>query len=159
MMTIFGALYQLIPVALEVPVFSFRIAYLQFYIYLAGVLSFVSSFLTGNVKIMLMGATLTFFSFLIFLFNFFMSIRDLEKNSITARFLIWANISLFVGSSIGLFMVFTFVFGLPVQNIENVVYAHLIFTLFGFVFMVIMGVSMVLLPMFSLSHKFKDMYT
>ncbi|MBK3332015.1 hypothetical protein GWK41_02905 [Persephonella atlantica] len=158
MMTIFGALYQLIPVALEVPVFSFRIAYLQFYIYLTGILLFIHSFWTGNTKVMLTGATLLFFSFLMFLFNFFMSIRGLEKSNITARFLIWANVSLFVGSFIGLFMVFSFVFGFPVQNMENVVYAHLIFTLFGFVFMVIMGVSMVLLPMFSLSHKFRDIY-
>ncbi len=158
MITIFGALYQLIPVALEVPIFSFTIAYLQFYIYLIGILLFIYSLWTGNTKIMLAGAVLLFFSFLMFLFNFFMSIRGLEKNSITARFLIWANVSLFIGSFIGLYMVFGFVFGFPVQNIENMVYAHLIFTLFGFVFMVIMGVSIVLLPMFSLSHKFNDAY-
>ena len=158
MMIIFGALYQLIPVALEVPIFSFSLGYLQFYLYLTGIIFFTLSLFNVNLSVMLIGAVFVFLSFLIFGFNFFMSVKNLENFSITAKFLISATVSLLIGAFIGVFMVLNFIYGFYAGNIENLVYAHIIFTLFGFVFMVIMGVAIVLLPMFSLSHKFKDSY-
>ncbi len=158
MTIIFGALYQLIPVALEVPVFSFFLGYVQFYAHLIGLLIFLFSLFSRNLYVMLVGAVILLISFLIFSFNFFMSIRGLKSFNTTAKFLFFATVSLIIGVFIGVFMVFNFVFGFYSGSIENLVYAHIIFTLFGFVFMVIMGVSMVLLPMFSLSHKFRDIY-
>lgn len=158
MMIIFGALYQLIPVALEVPVFSFRLGYLQFYIYLAGIIIFVISLIYGNLFFLLpVGALLLYISMAIFIFNFFMSLKHLEKFDITSKFLIAANISLFIGISLGIFLSINFFTGW-VSDIFRLVVTHIIFTLLGFIPMVVMGVSMVLLPMFSLAHKFNDKY-
>ena len=158
MMIIFGALYQLIPVALEVPVFSFKLGYLQFYIYLTGIIIFVISLIYGNLFFLLpVGATFLYLSMAIFIFNFFMSLKHLEKFDITSKFLIAANISLFIGISLGIFLSINFFAGW-VSDIFRLVVTHIIFTLLGFIPMVVMGVSMVLLPMFSLAHKFNDKY-
>ncbi|WP_029520728.1 hypothetical protein [Persephonella sp. IF05-L8] len=158
MMIIFGALYQLIPVALEVPVFSFKLGYLQFYIYLTGIIIFVISLIYGNLFFLLpVGATFLYLSMSIFIFNFFMSLKNLEKFDITSKFLITANISLLIGISLGIFLSLNFFTGW-VSDIFRLVVTHIIFTLLGFIPMVVMGVSMVLLPMFSLAHKFNDKY-
>ena len=159
MMIIFGALYQLIPVALEIPVYSFKLGYIQFYVYVAGIILFVVSLLIRDFFSLLpLGALFLYISILIFIFNFFLSLRKLEKFDVTSKFLIVANLSLFAGVSIGIFLSLNFAYGFYSGDIFHILVAHIIFTLFGFVFMVIMGVSMVLLPMFSLAHKFNDIY-
>ncbi len=157
-MIIFGALYQLIPVALEIPVYSFKIGYIQFYLYLIGIVLFVFSLFKAEFFHLLpIGAMFIYISILLFIANFLISLRNLEVKSITSRFLIVANISLFIGASLGVFLSFNFIYGLY-PKIVSLIIGHIVFTLFGFVFMVIMGVSMVLLPMFSLAHKFNDKY-
>jgi len=157
-MIIFGALYQLIPVALEIPVYSFKIGYIQFYLYLIGIVLFVFSLFKAEFFHLLpIGAMFIYISILLFIANFLISLRNLEVKSITSRFLIAANISLFIGASIGVFLSFNFIYGFY-PKIVSLIIGHIVFTLFGFVFMVIMGVSMVLLPMFSLAHKFNDKY-
>ena len=84
LMIIFGALYQLIPVALEIPVYSFKIGYLQFYLYLLGLIIFIMSLLSRNFFSFLpLGALFLFVSILLFIFNFFMSLRKIEKVNIT----------------------------------------------------------------------------
>jgi len=159
MMTIFGALYQLIPVALEVGVYSFKMGYIQFYLYVIGIIIMVlSMFIDRFISLLPVGGTFVYISMLIFIFNFFMSIKNLQKKDITAKFLISANISLFIGITIGIFLAFNFAFGFYTSFITKFIIAHIFFTVFGFIFMVIMGISMVLLPMFSLAHKFDDRY-
>lgn len=158
-MVIFGALYQLIPVALEIPVYSFKLGYIQFYMYTVGITLFVVSLLIRDFFSLLpLGALFLYISILIFIFNFFVSLGKLEKFDITSRFLIGANISFFIGISLGIFLALNFVYGFYSGDIFHIIIAHIIFTLFGFVFMVVMGVSMVLLPMFSLAHKFNNIY-
>ena len=44
MMIIFGAMYQLIPVVLEIPIFSKDFAYVQFYTYIIGIIIFTTAF-------------------------------------------------------------------------------------------------------------------
>ncbi|NPA12696.1 MAG: hypothetical protein GXO45_01780, partial [Aquificae bacterium] len=159
MMVIFGALYQLIPVALEIPIFSFKLGYIQFYLYALGIGLFVFSMYKADYFSLLpVGAFLVYISMVLFLINFFVSLLKLERLTITAKFLISASVSLFIGISIGLFLAFNFVYSFYAGDIIPFVFAHIIFSLFGFVFMVIMGVSMVLLPMFTLAHKFDDRY-
>lgn len=159
LMIIFGALYQLIPVALEIPIYSFTLGYIQFYIYLVGIILFSFSLYSGNiVSFGVVGSALIYISILLFVFNFFVSLRKLEKLNITSKFLILGVIFLTVGISIGIFIVFEFATGQFFADTYRLIIAHIIFSLFGFVFMVIMGVAYVLLPMFSLSHKFNDIY-
>jgi len=158
LMIIFGALYQLIPVALEIPVFSFKIGYIQFYIFLSGILLFIHSLL--NVKFLTLlpiGASLIYLSILLFVINFFISLKNLEVKNITSKFIISAVISLFIGGTLGFILSLNFVLGFY-SKIVSLIFAHIVFTMFGFVMMVVMGVSIVLFPMFTLTHKFNDKY-
>jgi len=158
MMIIFGALYQLIPVALEVPVFSFKIGYIQFYLLFLGLLLFIFAlFIPSYFYLLKFGAVFMFVSIFMFILNFFLSIRKIEKKDLVFRFLITANIYLFIGILFGLVMALNFFYSF-LQIDVKIIYTHILLTIFGFVFMVISGVSLVLFPIFSLSHKFSTKY-
>lgn len=158
-MIMMGALYQLIPVALEIPVFSFKIGYIQFYIYFFGFIIFISSMLKlVPYEYLPIGGFLLSLSFFLFIFNFFLSLRNLEKMDITVIALILAVIFLAFGVFIGNLLAFNFIYGF-LQDITSLIQIHVILTIFGFIFTTVIGISMILLPMFSVSHKFKNIYS
>ena len=157
MMIIFGAMYQLLPVVLEAPIFSKDFAYVQFYLYVVGFLMMVSGFLWSNFSLLIpYGATITYLSMLIFCINIFLTFKKLEQINFVGKFLLVATIFLFISVSIGLIIGFTLGHGSFEIDIPAWIKAHMVGTLGGFVLMVVMGVSMVLIPMFSLSHGFDD---
>lgn len=66
MMVIFGAMYQLIPVVLEIPLFSKDFAYVQFYIYLVGIVIFcLSLWYESLIQLLPYGALMVYISMLI----------------------------------------------------------------------------------------------
>ncbi|WP_331774511.1 hypothetical protein [Sulfurospirillum sp. 1612] len=156
MMVIFGAMYQLIPVVLEIPIFSKDFAYVQFYIFIGGIILFVLGlFDTNFIAMMPYGALMMYLSMLIFVVNIMMTYKELKRWDIVAKFIFVSNIFLFVGVSIGLVIALNLIYGFY-PDIENLVRMHVGATIFGYVLMTIMGVGMILLPMFSLSHGFKQ---
>lgn len=158
MMIMIGALYQLIPVALEIPVFSFKLGYIQFYIYLFGLILFLISFINTNLfYFSTFGGTLLFISFTLFIANFLLSLKNLEKIDITVIFLIFSVLCLLIGVIIGFLMILNFHFNLFQFHI-SLLKAHIVLTVFGFILNVIIGIGMILFPMFSVSHKFKNIY-
>lgn len=159
MMVIFGAIYQLIPVALEIPVFSFKLAYIHFYLYTSGFIFFIATLLFPEFSSLLPLSGLTLFlSFLLFFVNFFISLRKLEKFDITIIFVLTANFLLLLGIIIGLLLAINFYYGFVPFDITDLIHAHVILVIFGFISFVIFGISIVLLPMFSVSHNFKSIY-
>lgn len=156
--TMFGAMYQLIPVALEKPIFSIFLAKFQFFIYEPGVILMLLGFYDNNIYCLTIGSFLVFMSILTFIFNFFMSLKTLKPSNIAAKFLIVSNIMLLFGAVIGLTMVLNMMFSFMPMDYLSLVFMHVIFMVFGFVFMSIMGLSNVLLPMFSLAHKYNDKF-
>lgn len=157
MMVIFGAMYQLLPVVLEAPIFSKDFAYVQFYMYTVGFLVMISGFYFSSLSLLIpYGATITYLSMLIFCVNIFLTFYRLEKINLVGKFLLVATIFLFISVSIGLVIGFTLGHGGFEIDISAWVKAHIIGTLGGFVMMIVMGVAMVLIPMFSLSHGFSQ---
>jgi hypothetical protein len=156
MMVIFGAMYQLVPVLLEIPIFSKDFAYVQFYLFTIGIVVFCLGLgNTAYLDVMPYGAIMMYISMLIFVANIFLTYRALEKWDIVAKFILVANIFLLIGASVGFFMALDLVYGLY-GDILNLAKMHIATTIFGYVIMTIMGVGMVLLPMFSLSHGFSQ---
>ena len=156
MMVIFGAMYQLLPVVLEAPIFSKDFAYVQFYMYLVGFLMMVSGFSVAELHLLIpYGAVITYLSMLIFCFNVFLTFYRLENITLVSKFLLIGTIFLLISVSLGLLIGLSLVHGSAI-NIDALVKAHIIGTLGGFVMMIVMGVSMVLIPMFSLSHGFTE---
>ena len=159
MMIIFGAMYQLLPVVLEAPIFSKDFAYIQFYAYLVGLVMMVLGFsVDGLSPLIAYGAVILYTSMLIFCSNVFLTFYRLETMSLVGNFLLVATVFLFLSVSLGLLIGLNLSHGFLEIDMDAWTKAHIIGTLGGFVMMVIMGVSMVLIPMFSLSHGFKDTF-
>ena len=95
MMIIFGAMYQLLPVVLEAPIFSKDFAYVQFYMYVVGFLMMVSGFSVAELHLLIpYGAVITYLSMLIFCFNVFLTFYRLEKITLVSKFLLIGTIFL-----------------------------------------------------------------
>lgn len=157
MMVIFGAMYQLLPVVLEAPIFSKDFAYVQFYMYIVGFSLMVSGFTFSDLHLLIpYGAVITYLSMLIFCFNVFITFYRLENITLVSKFLLIGTIFLFISVSLGLLIGLSLGHGLVAIDIDAWVKAHIIGTLGGFVMMIVMGVAMVLIPMFSLSHGFDE---
>jgi hypothetical protein len=157
MMVIFGAMYQLLPVVLEAPIFSKDFAYVQFYIYLFGLLMMVGGFTFDSLPLLIpYGAVITYTSMIIFCVNVFLTFYRLESLNLVGKFLLVATLFLFISVSLGLVVGLHLGHGLFEIDSNAWIHAHMIGTLAGFVMMVIMGVAMVLLPMFSLSHSYSQ---
>ncbi|MDD3324893.1 MAG: hypothetical protein PHN38_07215 [Sulfurospirillaceae bacterium] len=158
MMVIFGAMYQLVPVVLEVSVFSKDFAYIQFYMYVVGFVLLVVGLYTPSLTALIpYGAILTYVSMLIFCVNIFLTFGELEEINLVGKYLLVATIFLFISVTLGLFMGLVLGHGLFEINIISWVKAHAVGTLGGFVLMIVSGVALVLIPMFSLAHNFNDM--
>lgn len=157
MMIIFGAMYQLLPVVLEAPIFSKDFAYIQFYMYCVGVILLVCGFTFDGYHLLIpYGAVITYVSMLIFCINVFITFYQLERWNIVAKFLFMATFFLFVSVSIGFIVGLNLEHGFLGIDMDYWIKAHMLGTLGGFVMMVIMGVAMVLLPMFSLAHGYSQ---
>lgn len=157
MMVIFGAMYQLLPVVLEAPIFSKDFAYIQFYMYVVGFSMMVSGFTFSELHLLIpYGAVITYLSMLIFCCNVFLTFNRLENVTLVSKFLLIGTVFLVISVTLGLLIGLSLGHGLLAIDIDAWVKAHIVGTLGGFVMMIVMGISMVLIPMFSLSHDFEE---
>ncbi len=157
MMIIFGAMYQLVPVILEIPLFSKDFAYVQFYLYVVGLLLMVYGFgIDGAIAVLPYGAMLVYVSMLVFSVDILLTYRNIEHWSISAKYIFVSNIFLLIAVTLGLIAAFNLVYGFLETDMLRIVNAHMAGVLTGYVMMTVMGVSIVLLPMFSLAHGFDE---
>jgi hypothetical protein len=157
MMIIFGAMYQLVPVILEIPLFSKDFAYIQFYLYVAGLSVMAYAFAHEKMLFLLpYGSLLVYISMLIFTINIFLTYRNIEEWSISAKYIFASNIFLFIAVTFGLIAALNLYYGFLETDVLRIVSAHMAGVLIGYVMMTIMGVSLILIPMFSLSHGFNE---
>lgn len=153
-MIIFGAMFQLVPVVMQVKLFSEKLAEIQFWLYSTGVIGMVYSFFQFETYSLAIFASLVSLAILIFIFNIFASITKVKQWEITGTYIVTALIYLFFTIIAGFMLAFNLYD--PYFKINHLEYlklhAHLAFI--GWVSMMIMGVSYKLIPMFSLSHGF-----
>jgi len=158
-MIIFGAMFQLVPVVLETKLFSEKLAELQFWIYLPGVIGLVYCFWYFETGLyMNLSAILLNLAMFIFAFNIIMTFTKVKKWNITGLYLAAAIFYLIVTAIAGLLL--TINLGSPYIKIDHLQYlnlhSHVAFI--GWVSMVVMGVSFKLIPMFTLSHGYASTY-
>lgn len=154
-MIIFGALFQLVPVVLEVKLFSEKLAEIQFWFYLLGVIGLVYGFWffkTG--KHFIGSAILLNIAMFIFAFNIVATLKKVKKWNLTGLYLAAAIFHLVVTAIAGLLLAINLAH--PYIKLDHLQYlnlhAHIAFI--GWVSMVVMGVTYKLIPMFTLSHGF-----
>lgn len=153
-MIIFGAMFQLVPVVLQIKLFSEKLAEIQFWIFLIGITGMVISFFRFNTYLLALFASLVSLAMLIFIFNITASMIKVKEWNMTGTYIAAALIYLFFTVVAGIMMAINLYHPyFKTNHLEYLkLHAHLAFI--GWVSMVIMGVSYKLIPMFSLSHGF-----
>lgn len=156
MMIIFGGMYQLVPVILEIPLFSKDFAYIQFYLYVIGLsmMSYAFYFESDYLFLLPYGSLLVYISMIIFTMNIFLTYKNIEEWTISAKYILASNIFLFIAVTYGFIAALNMQYGFLEINMMSLVKAHVVGVLAGYVMMTLMGISLVLIPMFSLSHGF-----
>ena len=152
MMVIFGAMAQLVPVVLEVGHFSVDLYYVIWPTLLLGTIGMSVGFLYDS-RVLPLGGMLVLVSMVIFLYETFMTLKKAERITITVKSIFASNIFLATAIIIGFVMSLSIGLGYDV-DVSKWLGAHAVLALIGYVTLTIMGLSMVLLPMFGLSHGF-----
>lgn len=155
-MIIFGAMFQLVPVVLEVKLFSTILAEIQFWIYTFGVilLTYKFYYFSSNLSFVL-PALLLSLAMVIFTINIVISMTKVKKWNITGSYLASALFWLLITALAGYLLSKNL--DKPFIKINHLQYLklHAITAFVGWVSMVVMGVSFKLIPMFTLSHGYK----
>ena len=152
MMMIFGAMAQLVPVVLEVGHAAIDLYYVIYPLLFIGTILMGYGF--SNVpQVLPYGGIVVLISLLIFVFETFLTIKKVQKFNLVMTTVLIANTFLFIGLIFGIIMALGYAGTIDI-NISSLLKAHIYLVLVGYVGITIMGMSLVLLPMFWLSHSF-----
>ncbi|WP_457596403.1 hypothetical protein [Hydrogenimonas sp.] len=154
MMIIFGAMAQLVPVVLEVGHFSVDFYYIIWPMLGLGTLGMVAGFWIAP-GLLPYGGLLVLVSMLIFLSDTVLTLRKVERISLTVKTVAVTNLFLLLGIGVGFMMALGIGVGVGV-DLARWLGAHIVLVLGGYVTLTIMGMSLILLPMFGLSHGFDE---
>ena len=154
MIIIFGAMAQLIPVILEVGHFSVDLYYIIFPTLAIGSIAMVIGFWFAPA-ILPYGGLLVLISMITFLLETFATLKKTSTNTLTVKCVRYGNIFLTIAIVIGFLMALAIGEGISV-DLGRFLPIHIVLVLFGYVTITIIGVSMVLLPMFGLAHGYKE---
>ncbi len=152
MMIIFGAMAQLVPVVLEVGHFAVELYYIIYPLLLTGTLMMGYGFL-ASPALLPYGGIVVLISLLIFVLETFLTINKVKKLNLVMMSVLLANTFLFFGLIFGILMALGYAGTIDI-DIVSLLKAHIYLVLAGYVGVTIMGMSLILLPMFWLSHSF-----
>ena len=154
-MVIFGALYQLIPVVMEVRLYSEKLAITTFVLFGAGLITLSVSFWTfifGRSIGLEAGGYMIVVAILLFTINIILSALKTERKTIENTFIITSILWLLLAVIIGIIMVLNFAFQfISVSHLQLLkMHAHIGFI--GWFLLLVVGVASKLMPMFLIVH-------
>ncbi len=152
MMIIFGAMAQLIPVTLEVGHFSVEFYYIIWPLLLVGTSLMVLGFFFYSALLPYGGLTVLI-SMFIFLAEVFLTIKKVKTFNNVIKALFVSNIFLLLGVIVGIVLALTYA-GLITTDITLLLKVHVYLVVAGYICITIMALSLILLPMFGLSHNY-----
>ena len=151
-LTIFGALSQLLPVALGAPIYSARLGHAAWWALVPGIAAFACGVADSLPVALGVGVTLVAIGILLAVINIAATLRNGKSHDAT-----WTAIAIGIT-----YLTSTLLFGLILaENLHNgfvaaarvhVLAAHLHIAMVGWALIIIVGVSNRLLPMFLLAH-------
>jgi len=154
MMIIFGAMAQLIPVVVEVGHHSVDLYYVIWPLLLVGTLLMVGGF-WQIPSILPYGGLLVLVAMLIYLYDTIMTLKKADNITLTVKTAVAANLFLTVGIIVGFIMALAIGAGVEI-DVSWWLTTHAVLVLGGYVVLTIMGLSLILLPMFGLAHGFDE---
>lgn len=152
MMVIFGAMAQLVPVVLEVGHFGVELFYAIWPLLFVGTILMALGFLYSPA-LLPYGGVVVLISMMIFVGEIFMTIFKVEKLTLVMSSVLISNTFLFFGIIFGLLMALSYA-GTISLDISALLKGHVYLVIGGYIGITIMGLSIVLVPMFTLSHGF-----
>jgi len=152
MMTIFGAMAQLVPVVLEVGHFGVELFYAIWPLLGIGTILMGIGFL-ASPQLLPYGGLIVLIAMMIFVMEIFLTIKKVEKFDLVMTSILISNTFLFFGIIFGLIMALGYAGTIDV-NISALLKSHVFLVIGGYITITLMGLSLVLLPMFGLSHGF-----
>lgn len=152
-LTIMGASYQLVPIVIERPVWSERLAWVQLLILTAGIVGMVGHFFIGQWSGLVWGAALATLGVALHLLNLARTVRGLRRWTFTARMVVLALAGLALTALFGLLLgadkLWRFLPGTLFGNLH----AHVHLALGGWVLPMVIGVAARVYPMFLLARE------
>jgi len=152
MMIIFGAMAQLVPVVLEVGHFGVELFYAIWPLLLVGSVLMVFGFLYSPA-LLPYGGVIVLISMMIFVGEIFLTMFKVKEFTLVMKSVFISNTFLFFGIIFGLLMALSYA-GTLSLDISALLQAHVYAVIGGYIVITIMGLSIVLVPMFTLSHSF-----
>lgn len=152
-MIIFGASHQLLPVVMEVHLYSERLAKWCYGLLVPGVFLLTVSFWNFSIGwIMETGALLILVAIICYTINVYGTARQNKKTTISSECIVTASIWLLLTAVLGTLLVFNLRYAFfPKDHLYYLkIHAHL--GMAGWFMLLIIGVSSRLIPMFLLSH-------
>jgi hypothetical protein len=101
------------------------------------------------------GGVLLLLAFGLYLFNLLMTLKEVKKLTLVVKSVAVANAFLAIGLIFGLLMALNYG-GIIVIDMSAFLKAHVYLLICGYITLTVMGISLVLVPMFGLSHGFND---
>jgi hypothetical protein len=149
---IMGALYQLVPVALETTLYSERLGRWQFILHLVGVVGMVTMFWVWNMKQVGHFASVFALGVVLFVYNIGRTMARIPRWNVIAvaiaSALFWLLVTVFFGLFLAASKSWNLNWFAPIAQMHS--HAHL--GVVGFILMMTLGVSYKLAPMFLLSE-------
>ena len=154
MMIIFGAMAQLIPVVLEVGHVVVDVYYVILPLLGIGSSMMVLGFWLAPV-LLPYGGMLVLIAMVIFAFENMATLKNSKLDNMTVSTVKWSNGYLLLGILTGFFIALGFAGSVNI-DVALMLKAHVYAVLGGYVLLTIMGLSLTLIPMFSLAHGFEE---
>jgi len=154
MVIIFGAMAQLIPVVLEVGHAIVDLYYVILPLLAIGAVTMVAGFWL-EPSLLPYGGLLVLISMIVFAIEAFATLKKAEIKTLTVKTVAVTNVYLLLGIITG-FVIALGLSGTIAVDVDTILKAHVYAVLGGFVLLTIMGLSMTLIPMFSLAHGFDE---
>ncbi|MBP1932703.1 hypothetical protein [Ammoniphilus resinae] len=156
MMVAMGAMYQLVSVALQVPIYSEKLGYIQFFVYTIGILGLLHGFFWFQPSVLVTFGILTVIGILLFIFNMCKTISMMPEQTYISQFILSALVYLFITILIGITLAANFKWSFLGEIYQNLFYTHILTGVVGWFTLLIFGFSFKMVPMFSLSHGFGE---
>ena len=155
-MIIMGALYQLVPVVMEVRLHSEKIALITFIVFGLGV-TFMSiafwSFTFSRSILLEIGGVLVLIAMILFAFNILKSALKTQRKDIENTFVITSVFWLLITVIAGIIITFNFAFNFIHESHIQLLKMHAHIGVVGWFLLLVIGVASKLMPMFLIVHK------
>jgi len=158
---IFGALYQLIPVVMELKLYSEKLALASFFLFSIGSLMLAFSFWNNYIAYLIfikIGGTIVIIAVFLFAINIFKTALKSTIKTIENKFIVTSVIWLLLTVLLGLFIILNSKYGYVDKTNIDLLKIHFQFGIVGWFLMLVIGVSSTLMPMFFISHKLNKNY-